>query len=348
MGFLSGILGTSNQYQYNPQGINNPGQVGNAANQNFAGTIGQQQALVNALQSQSQGQGPNPAQQMLQQATQNNNAQNAGFLASQKGIDPAIANRLAAQNAASGNQQAAGQGALLGAQQQLAAQQQQGGVLGQLANENLTQAGQQYGMIGAQNSINSGVAAGNQQTNAAVTGGILGGAGSAAAAMAANGGQVQKMADGGGIISDTPSILSGYLSGMPKTSLDNSGAQSMQKGMNSFGNGMGKAMKSPDQSQAITNNGMINSSQIMQDNQNIIPTQMAANGGDVGSKLKSGGGVPGTPKVVGNSYSNDTVKALLSPGEVVIPNNIMQSGDPAGNAAKFVQAVLAKKRAKNG
>ncbi len=70
-----------------------------------------------------------------------------------------------------------------------------------------------------------------------------------------------------------------------------------------------------------------------------------AQGGSVGSKLKSGGGVPGKAKVSGNSYANDTVKALLSPGEVVIPRNVMGSKDPIGGAAKFVAAVLAKKRA---
>lgn len=73
------------------------------------------------------------------------------------------------------------------------------------------------------------------------------------------------------------------------------------------------------------------------------PLIAASRGGNVGSKLKSGGHVPGKPKVRGNSYENDTVKALLSPGEVVIPNSVMQSKNPAEGAARFVQAVLAKK-----
>ncbi len=79
-------------------------------------------------------------------------------------------------------------------------------------------------------------------------------------------------------------------------------------------------------------------------NDMVNGTQSYSSGGDVGSKLKSGGHVPGKPKVAGNSYKNDTVKALLSPGEVVIPNNVMQSSDPVGNAAKFVSAVMAKKK----
>ncbi len=122
MGFLGDLFGTNATYNSHPeataQSISNQGN-----------TMQQQQQLLDTLKQQAAGQGPNPAQQMLQQSTQSNNAQNAGFLASQKGINPAIAQRLAAQNAAQMNQQSAGQGAVLGAQQQLAAQGQQAGVL---------------------------------------------------------------------------------------------------------------------------------------------------------------------------------------------------------------------------
>lgn len=63
----------------------------------------------------------------------------------------------------------------------------------------------------------------------------------------------------------------------------------------------------------------------------------------VGSQLMAGGGVPGQAKVKGDSLKNDTVKALLSPGEVVIPRSIMESKDPASAAAKFVASILKKK-----
>ncbi len=68
----------------------------------------------------------------------------------------------------------------------------------------------------------------------------------------------------------------------------------------------------------------------------------------VGSKLKQGGHVPGKPKVSGpvNSYENDTVSAKLSPGEIVIPRSVTKSSDPVGGAARFVQAVLDKKKGK--
>jgi hypothetical protein len=61
--------------------------------------------------------------------------------------------------------------------------------------------------------------------------------------------------------------------------------------------------------------------------------------------MKSGGHVPGKPKVGGakNTLKNDTVPAVLSPGEVVIPRSVMMGGNPSGDAAKFIQAIMAKK-----
>lgn len=53
--------------------------------------------------------------------------------------------------------------------------------------------------------------------------------------------------------------------------------------------------------------------------------------------------VPGKAKVKGDSLENDTVPAKLQAGGVVIPRSVMNSKDPAGNAAKFVAAILAKK-----
>lgn len=58
---------------------------------------------------------------------------------------------------------------------------------------------------------------------------------------------------------------------------------------------------------------------------------------------QAGGSVAGQAAVAGNSEKNDTVSALLSPGEVVIPRSVMSAKDPAKAAAEFVRQVLAKK-----
>ncbi len=75
----------------------------------------------------------------------------------------------------------------------------------------------------------------------------------------------------------------------------------------------------------------------------LMNHQAYAQGGDVGQALKSGGAVPGEAQVQGDSLKNDTVKALLSPGEVVIPRSIMESKDPAKAAAAFIASILKKK-----
>lgn len=68
-----------------------------------------------------------------------------------------------------------------------------------------------------------------------------------------------------------------------------------------------------------------------------------AKGGDVGSALKAGGHVPGKATVHGDSLKNDTVHAMLSPGEIVIPRSISMGKDAPKKSADFVAAVLAKK-----
>lgn len=66
------------------------------------------------------------------------------------------------------------------------------------------------------------------------------------------------------------------------------------------------------------------------------PVALASEGGEV-LEMKSGGPVPGIPKVPGNSPKNDTVPALLSPGEVVIPRTAAHNPDMAANFVRHLQ-----------
>jgi hypothetical protein len=62
-----------------------------------------------------------------------------------------------------------------------------------------------------------------------------------------------------------------------------------------------------------------------------------------GALMKEGGKVPGEPKHPGRDVkSNDTVPAMLTPKEVVLPLSVTQSADPVKEAGKFMAAVLAK------
>ena len=66
-------------------------------------------------------------------------------------------------------------------------------------------------------------------------------------------------------------------------------------------------------------------------------------GGEI-PDFRSGGHVPGKAKVHGDSAQNDTVPAIVSPGEVVLPRSVTQSDDPAGRAAKFMEALHKSKQ----
>lgn len=173
--------------------------------QNQSNVFNQQQDLANQLQTQSNGGGPNPAQDMLNQNTSANTANQAALMAGQRGSS-ANAGLLARQASMQGsaNQQAAvGQSATMGAQQQLAAQQQLQGQqqnMGHLASQQVGQ--QQQAISGANsNALNAqsnllGIQNSNNAQNAQVNQGNVAGAnqltgaflGAGATALTASGG----------------------------------------------------------------------------------------------------------------------------------------------------------------
>ena len=217
MGFLGSVLGgnanqfqataPTNQFQATDPAaattLEQANQQARGGNGPASGTIAQQSALSQQLQAASNGQGPNPALEQLRQTTQQNINAGAGQAASARGINPALAARMAVDTSAGLNQQAAGQGATMAAQQQIAARGQLGQNLAQTAG---TQLGQQAAgtsalgtagglnmqaqglnqQTGAQNAglnmqaqgLNAGVANQNAGINAGLTGGLMNGAGS--------------------------------------------------------------------------------------------------------------------------------------------------------------------------
>ena len=334
-----------------------------------------QQAAAQGYQNIANGTGPNVAQNMLNQTTGQNVANQAALMAGQRGAsaNAGLMARQIAQQGAATQQQAAGQGATLQAQQQQAALGQMAGIgaqqagqlqaqQGQMGNMANTQAANQIGqtnagtqaaiqqqqnLMGAQGQYNqagvgmqSNINAGNTQLNAGtqqglqgLVGGLMGVAGGALAAMA-----------GGGMVED----------------------HSAYPGQSGFGAFMsqqnsGQAFSPQQQEQMQFNNQMKQSSQLENGATKLgsaIGSKMFssddegdyARGGKV-HNLKSGGKAVATSptekaKKPGNSYSNDTIPAMLSEGEVVIPRSVMQSGDPVSASAQFVAQVLAKRRVK--
>lgn len=249
IGSISDALGTQNNFQGQAanitpgtnteqlntayQGVQNSlGQQGQLANQlapQVGSAVNNQNVLADQYAAMTRGEGPNPAQMQLNQATAANVANQAALMAGQRGAsaNPALLARQAAMQGAQTQQQAAGQAATLGAEQQIAAQQN----LAALSNNQVAQAGNAVGAAGAAqqneqnilqnantgannaavgmqsniNNVNAQTASGNQQnavntaagvgqalSNIPVVGNVLGG-------LFAHGGQVPAMADGGQI-----------------------------------------------------------------------------------------------------------------------------------------------------
>lgn len=304
MGLVSSVFGGGPDQgvnsTFNQAPITDQSNLTGNINQSYGqtqGNLGNENALAQQLLAQSQGQGPNPAQAMLQQATQQNIQSAAGTVASQKGLNPALAARLAGQQAGQMNQQAAGQGAIMGAQQQLGAQGQLAGLYGQVGQQGLTQqqllqqalANQNNAHVSNQaqaNQANAGLAQVNAKASNDMQAGLFQNAGKAATVLA--------MAEGG-------EVAPVQSSGAPTISPEAQGDSS-------------KGSSGPDMSQVMA---------------------MAQ------AFMASGGKVPGKAKVAGNSYSNDTVPTLLSPGEIVIPREDAASPD---KAKAFVDALMSKRQ----
>lgn len=304
--FLSGILGTNSQV-----GVNQ-----NDPFTNLSPWLTRNNQLADILQGQAAGtSGPNPAQQQLVQNAQMMAQQQAQQNAQNRALNPGLAARMSGQNAAQMGGQAAANAGIQQGQQQLASQQLLSGLIGN-QQHNLNQA----------SGINAQVASGNQQASQAIVGGIMSGAG--AAMGMAHGGMVRKMSDGGMADDSDPSTpqsgVGRFLSGMGTDMGQQQNGQQKPptNGFSQFGGGIGKMLTSQ------------------------MPALIAgaapalAHGGRV---MKSGGNVPGKAKMKGDSPKNDTVKAMLSPGEIVIPRSVTESKDAPKKAAEFVAAVLAKK-----
>lgn len=279
VGGMFGFGGGMNQFQATApvNAYQTPGM------QDFSGAMGQglansnqargnQDQLIAALQQQAAGTGgPSPAQQMLSQALSQNQAQAAGTIGSQRGINPGLAARMAVNQQANMGQQAAGQGALMRSQEQLNAQ----GMLGQALQGQRQQDLGQYGQAGQMYMQGNQL---NQLTGAQNAGFNLG-------AQQINAGVAQQNA---GIAAKSwGGLLGGIGGGLSNMSMPGGAGAS------------GAAAVPPEAAMA----------------------------------LSSGGRVPV------DSPQRDTVPAMLSPGEVVLPRSVMQAADAPDRAAEFVRAL---------
>lgn len=426
--FLTGATGSGNSFAAQGAPIQS---------QDFSGNLAQSRGLVsdaynnegnlaNVLQQQVQGNGPSPEKLEAQQMNENAIKSNTGMIASQRGISPALAARVAAQNAAGMQQQAAGQGALMGMQKQLGAEGALAGLYGQQGNQalGLNSADQnsiasynnaEVGGTSNMNNVNAGVAGQNANTSKGLAGGLLGGL--AGGFGLAKGGvvpshpaaeiipdQTQNFAGGGmatfpeptpamtgdyifnggqglngGAMGLGSAIAGGLKSLFAPAALPASGAGSQEDidsgGLIGMGekekegnaSGLGSALFQPQATSggAVQSGsgsyapvegdpfaGTMPSYQEGQKNPDFM-----SSGGEVpdhmhhmisifrpGMKTSmlhaKGGAVPGKAPIRGDNAKNDTVPAMLSPGEIVLPRSVTQSKDPVKAAADFVAEKL--------
>jgi hypothetical protein len=338
MGFIGGIFGNRANSGLNfratpthiEQGVN-IGQTGQAYNQTQQGLaqqmdflqalqgqngIANQSNVYNQLQGVANGTGPNPALQQLQNTTGQNVANQAALMAGQRGssANVGLLARQAAQQGGALQQQAVGQGAALQAQQQLAALGQMQGLAGQQVGE-LAGANQFYNQA-AQNEQGNLLGALGQYNNANVA--------QQNAMNAANAGIAEQKAG------SQAGIIGGLLGGLGAAGSAYAGKKAYGGEISSYEEG-GNVEEPQSYVGKFLKGNLISPSF---DFQGGMPKNYTA-----GSSKP----VPGKASVKGDSLKNDTVPAVLSPGEVVIPRHVMKSNDPVGNAAKFVQAIMAKK-----
>lgn len=277
--------------------------------QAFAQAVGAQGGLQKQLDQYNQfgniaaGQGPNPAQNMLNQATGQNVANQAALMASQRGAgaNVGLMARNAAQQGSAIQQNAVGQAATMQAQQALAAQQAQANMANQMAAQQANAQGaytnaalgQQSNVMGAAGQYNQQQAQMRQaqlQMQGNVLGGVAGAVGTGMM-MAAEGGPVAKshvaqyFANGGSV----PALVS-----------------------------PGEKYLSPS---------------------DVKRVEQGANPMNVGETIPGKPKVGGAT----NSYANDTVKKTLKEGGIVIPRSVTQAKNPDKAAEAFVNAILARK-----
>lgn len=353
----------------------NPAQA--QLNQNTGQNIQQQAALM----AGQRGAGANAgliARQNAQQgaATQQQAVGQAATLNANQQI--AAQNQL--QNLA-GTQVSQGQGgvsALTGATQGYnQAQQNEQGIL---QNANTAANNASVAMQSNINNVNSGVAASNQAQNNNILGGIAGavsGQSAMAAAgslplPAAHGGMIPRYAEGGWTneVSTTgPQVEATQRPDVTMTDLSKSG-EKLNSGLKSkFGTtpddpAMAPALQQPEMGAQFAGKAPGLGLDTSMDHPMVAsyfefeggkvpamvsPKERYLNPAEVkrvmagADPMKLGKEVPGKAKVKGDSLKNDTVKATLDSGGVVIPRHITTHRMASEKAAEFVRRAAAKK-----
>jgi len=308
----------------------------------------QQQSLADVLRARAEGRGgPSVAELQLRQSMEQNARDAAGRLAAAgRGINPALAQRLLLRQQADISQQSAGQASILRAQEQQAAEAALGNVLGNMR----TAEGQLFGTSAtaglgqerlgvetqeSQRKREFDAAEADQKAkqeadrlklsqeisayeSAARARGQLGGVAKTVAELkspvpkkAAQGGLIQRYAQGGKV-------------SKAKQIAAHAAAKKNMKGFKEqYGAEEGERVAYATMMKMAKKNKLAEGGECM------------AEGGEVSAAMGH------YDKM--DDEANDTVPAMLSPGEIVIPRSIVASPKPGVASKKFVEALLLNK-----
>lgn len=288
----------------------------------------QEQEYIAKLQQMAYGQGPSAANLQMRAGLGQATQQASALAASQRGINPALAARLGSMSQANMMQNANQQGAILRAQEQQDAM----GMLGQQFQSVRT--GQ---MVGENLRAQSKEAAANRKNQ--LFGGILGGAGAALPFLGggkSGGGGSGGGGSGGGF--DNTFSQGGQVPGYSAGGIALAAAPFIMEALK----------KPPTQPMSPVVNPQAAMTIHPENQMSFIGRRLQgmACGGMV-ENYSDGGKVPGKPVFGGDSPANDTVPAMLSPGEIVIPRSILDHANAPDMAKSFVEGILASKKKDN-
>lgn len=271
-----------------------------------SGEVGKEQAdLARALRAQAEGKAPSLAAMQYARALEQSQAAAASQLASSRGLSPAQAQQMLLTRQAAAQQQAAGQSAMMRLQEQQMAQAALGNLLGQRRQQELLGGQLAAGMYGTAGGLGLSEAQMRQQ-----------------AAMA-----MQQQAN---LEAQRNAQLVGSLVGAAGT-----------LGGAYFTGGANLARQTLPSEPSAPMGG-----QSMAAATGVTPSAPSLGGYSSQLTFARGGAmeVPGKAKYKGDTRANDTVPALLSPGEIVLPRTVAQSDDAPEKAKKFVEAIKTKKK----
>lgn len=325
--------------------------------------LGNQSSVFNQMQNVASGQGPNPAQAQLANATGANVANQAALMAGQRGsgANAGMMARQAAQQGANLQQQAAGQGAALQAQQSLGALNQMGGIANQQAAQqaNAVQGvaqgaqnayGQVTSNINAQNQAavsnasqanqaNADIQKGNASMQGNILGGLTGAAGTLVSKFAPIAGQVI-----GSIYGGPAGGAAGGALGSALGSAIGGGGQKMDGGAFAEGGPVDTTGPRSMFGKHLASGGKV-PAMVSPGEKYLTPAQASQVVQGKADPMSAGKTIPGKPVVPGarDSYANDIVPAKLEVGGIVIPRSVTQSDNAEAKAQAFVKAHFAQR-----